>query len=214
MMKVDLLICSRPQKRTTINEKHHLFFERLIARSSPVWTHPSDEIKRLSETWPSNGVSLRSRLPKRVNGYVSYRARIELTDQGQFDDALSIMFRADYSGFDFLIYEELPKLIVDFDAYLAELCSQEISIYPAVYHKERLKDRRHGISFFPPVLFADAELLHREFGTNRNTVRALLAPVAETIMDLQDGLYIVFSRNLCDIEAYLALNERIAKMRV
>jgi hypothetical protein len=194
-MKYDLDIRSRTTEAVSINDRHSKLMGEWSRIASP-WGIPPEKTPAAPDPGADigAGVSLTRVLGKvkRVQVYYCFRWS-GLRDEGCCDDFIDMAFnplKVDYAGF---VREVLPRLILAFDAYLAELGDNEFVHIDFDRSRREAPDCRSDVYRVWPVSFYDELLCRRAFALKPAAIADRLKGVAEHVELLGDGVYIVGS---------------------
>lgn len=201
-MKYETMIRSRAKRVESIAEKHKRFFTQL-SEISPPWGIKGAVVPEPPAPGGNLGVgvSVSKLLGKGVSGRAYYVFRREFEDLGMHDDFFDMSFNPakwDYRQF---AYDVLPKYIVAFDAYFAQVGHVEFGHVD--FDAERnfgSGDTRFGVYRVRPVSFFDRILCERAFGINPREIAARLQGSVESVELLQDGVYVIGSSQVMKFE--------------
>lgn len=201
-MKYELIVRSRAQKSESIAQKHARFFSELSKIPQPwgiggsAFPEPPDPGRNLGA-----GTSISKLLGKGISGRVYYVYRRDFEDLGMHDDFCDMSFNPERVDYKQLVCEVLPRLILAFHAYFAQVGDTEFGHMD--FDAERtagMGDTRFGVFRIRPVSFFDKILCQRAFGLQPDEIAKRLESHVEKVTLLEGGVYILGSSQPLRIE--------------
>ena len=118
-----------------------------------------------------------------------------------WDDFFDMAFNPKKVDYEQLVIRVLPRLIIAFDAYYAELGDREFVYMDFdAARAAGLGDTRHGIYRVYPVSYFDNVLCQRAFGISAGDVVTRLTGCAERAELVNGGAYVIGSSKPLELE--------------
>jgi hypothetical protein len=196
-MQYYLMLRSRPKAEDAIPEYHDRILSQLSELPAPwgvtrkPWPKAADPGDNFSRT-----VTLRNFFGKTIVMTASYSHRDALDDHGSSDDYFKFEFDAHQVDYSLLLTTALPRFIKVMQCYRAGLMPHDYHLHEAGNMGQ--VGFRDGVYNISPANFFDRELCRRAFGlTPHQVLEKLASRIAEGRI-LNDGVYIVATREIVD----------------
>jgi hypothetical protein len=190
-MKYEFSLHARPSEIESIKDKHAKLIQGLVKlRGSwglPAGDYPApDPGRELSAIF-----KLTRLLGKGIKGFVCYRYRGGLRDEGGHDDYIKLEFNPEKIDYRSLLKEAFPAYIRSFASYFGYVGDDEFGYID--FDKSRYFNNRMNVLRIHLANYFDETLCLRAFGIDATEVLRRIAGAVEHAEIINNGVYLVGS---------------------